>query len=38
MGVAVGVLSILRITDEGSLIALLGIGLFVLGADALSRD
>lgn len=37
MGVAAVVLSVLRTTDNGTLITLLGIGLFALAADALNR-
>jgi len=38
MGVAAVVLSVLRTTDNGTLITLLGIGLFALAADGLNRD
>jgi len=37
MGVAVVVLSVLGTKDYGSLITLLGIGLFAIGLDALRR-
>jgi len=37
MGIAVVVLSVLGTNDYGSLITLLGIGLFAIGLDALRR-
>lgn len=37
MGVAAAVLSILGSADNGTLILLLGIGLFAIAVDALSR-
>jgi hypothetical protein len=37
MGVAAVVLSVLRTADNGTLITLLGIGLFAIAADALNR-